>query len=46
MDLAKEAMDTLRNASFPVYALPPSRWPGDVHVRRRVGKLALSKGDV
>lgn len=30
MDLAKEAMDTLRNAPFPVYALPPSRWPGDV----------------
>lgn len=30
MDLAREAIETLRNALFPVYALPPSEWPGDV----------------
>lgn len=32
MDLAKEAVETLRNAAFPVYAVPPSEWPGDVMV--------------
>jgi hypothetical protein len=32
MDLAKEALQTLRNAAFPVYAVPPSRWSGDVMV--------------
>lgn len=34
MDLAKEAIETLRNAAFPVYAVPPSDWPGDVTVGR------------
>lgn len=32
MDLAKEALDTLRSATFPIFAVPPSRWPGDVMV--------------
>lgn len=30
MDLAREAIETLRNAVFPVFAVPPSEWPGDV----------------
>lgn len=30
MDLAKEAIETLRNAAFPVYAVPPSKWAGDI----------------
>lgn len=32
MDHAKEALETLRNATFPVFAVPPSRWHGDVMV--------------
>ena len=32
VDFAKEAIETLRNAAFPVYAVPPSEWPGDVMV--------------
>jgi hypothetical protein len=32
VDLAKDALETLRNAAFPVYAVPPSQWPGDVMV--------------
>lgn len=44
MDLAKQAMETLRNARFPVYAVPPSQWNGDVMVRGVWGnrKHALS----
>lgn len=30
MDIAEDAIETLRNAPFPVYAVPPSKWPGDV----------------
>jgi hypothetical protein len=30
VDLAREAIETLRAADFPVYAVPPSRWHGDV----------------
>lgn len=33
MDFAKEAMETLRNARFPVYAVPPSQFDGDVMLR-------------
>ncbi|MDP9069275.1 MAG: hypothetical protein M3N53_13150 [Actinomycetota bacterium] len=33
MDLARQAIETLRNARFPVYAVPPSDWTGDVMVR-------------
>ena len=33
MDLAKQAIETLKNARFPVYAVPPSQWDGDVMVR-------------
>lgn len=33
VDPAKEAMETLRSASFPVWAVPPSEWDGDVMVR-------------
>ena len=32
MNLAGEAIETLRNAAFPVYTIPPSRWQGDVMV--------------
>jgi hypothetical protein len=32
VDLAKEAIETLRNAAFQVFAVPPSLWPGDVMV--------------
>lgn len=32
MDFAAEAVATLKNAAFPVYAVPPSQWPGDVMV--------------
>jgi hypothetical protein len=33
MDLAKDAIETLKAARFPVFAVPPSRWDGDVMVR-------------
>lgn len=33
MDMAQEAVETLRNAAFPIYAVPPSQWRGDVMVR-------------
>jgi hypothetical protein len=33
MDLAKEAIETLKAARFPIFAVPPSRWNGDVMVR-------------
>lgn len=32
VDPAAEAAVTLRNAAFPVYAVPPSQWSGDVMV--------------
>lgn len=32
MNFAHEAVETLRNAAFPVYAIPPSEWPGSVMV--------------
>ncbi|HWC14876.1 MAG TPA: hypothetical protein VG929_09800 [Actinomycetota bacterium] len=32
MDLAKESLGAIRNAGFPVYAVPPSEWQGDVMV--------------
>lgn len=33
MDLAKQAVETLKKARFPVLAVPPSLWEGDVMVR-------------
>ncbi len=33
MDLANQAIETLRRVRFPVYAVPPSQWNGDVMVR-------------
>lgn len=32
MSVADEAVETLRNAAFPVWAIPPSQWPGNVLV--------------
>lgn len=32
MSLEAEALETLKNAAFPVYAIPPSEWRGDVMV--------------
>lgn len=37
VDLAKEALETLRSAKFPVFAVPRSRWAGDVIVGRTWG---------
>lgn len=37
MDLAAEGLETLRNCRFPVYAVPPSRWDGDVMVGGATG---------
>jgi hypothetical protein len=44
MDLARQAIETLRGARFPVYAVAPSQWDGDVMVRGVWGdrKHALS----
>lgn len=43
MDLAAEAIETLRNIAFPVYAVPPSEWPGNVMVGGVLGKsLAIT----
>ena len=43
MDLADQAIETLRKAPFPVYAITPSDWPGDVMLGGVWGKsLAIS----
>lgn len=43
MDPAEEAVQTLCNAPFAVYGVPPSRWPGDVMLGGVWGKsLAIS----
>lgn len=44
MDLAKQAIQALRNARFPVYVVPPSEWHGDIMLRGVWGdkKHALS----
>lgn len=33
MDLARQAVETLRSVRFPVYAVPPSKFEGDMMVR-------------
>ena len=33
MDLAAQSIENLRRARFPVYAVPPSQWNGDVMIR-------------
>lgn len=46
MDLARQAIETLRKARFPVYAVAPSEWDGDVMVRGvwgdRKGALSIT----
>lgn len=32
MDISKEGMNRLLNADFPVYAVPPQEWDGDVSI--------------
>lgn len=43
MNPAEEAIETLRNAVFPIYAIPPASWLGDVMLGGVWGKsLAMS----